>query len=581
MTNTPVVNHFYVQNELAVPVPMFFTPNLSMESVSLSQPKDTSEIRGTQGRELAPRGYRVNGIAVRTAGPTVGRKRFHDDSRAMNPYEVSHQGHVRPISNEEEQSLLNESIEYYRSAKLARKEPLNINKGDGVSSEDHTAMLRTELKRMQDQYDHLSKLVEETRAELQRSREAIEHSQEDARRFVSDLRVEVAELRKHVQLMDGRQSSMEGTVGSLKGLQTLVETFRGDVTSLRNEVNQSSRAVALLEKSIEDVKRHPQARPQATELPPFSRPPANATTTTTTTTSMDTTNKTPAVDVSSAPKETFTFGGTSTGSTASTGAGFAPATKAEHTSAGSSTEKTNPFSFGGNLANVTSATGTTSMPKNPFSFGASSGNSTAANTSGLGGAMNLVEPTKGGVATAEKTTTANNTLSSNGGNPSASSFNNMSAGFGNEFAAKQGFGFSTGSAAPSDAWQTPAVTSVTSAGSNPFSVHSGPGTFTAPANAPLSNLPSSFGSTGVDSTAGPNPFAAPSYNNASAGAFGGGGLQSVPGVSSGASNPTGTLSFAQPITSKVTFATDAGPSGGAEASNLLGSHQRKKTQRRY
>ncbi|EAN82741.1 hypothetical protein, conserved [Trypanosoma cruzi] len=578
MTNTPVVNHFYVQSDLAVPVPMLFTPNLSMESVSLSQPKDTSEMRGKRGRELAPRGYHFNGIAVRTAGHTAGSKNFHDDSRAVNPYELSHQGHVRPISNEEEQSLLNESIEYYRSAKLARKEPLNINKGDGVSSEDNTAMLRTELRRMQDQYDHLSKLVEETRAELQRSREAIEHSQEGARCFVSDLRVEVAELRKHVQLMDGRQSSMEGAVGSLKGLQTLVETFRGDVTTLRNEVNQTSTAVALLEKSIEDVKRHPHAHPQSLELPPFSRPPANANTTTTTTT-RDTTNKAPATDVSLAPKQSFTFGGNSKGPTASTGAGVEPAMKAEHTSAGSSTEKKNPFSFGGNLVSGTPATGTTSMPKNPFSFGASSGSSTEASTSGLGGAMNVVEPTKGGVATAE-TTTANNS-SSNGGNPSASSFNNMSAGFGNEFSAKQGFGFTTVSAAPSDAWQTPTVPSFSSAGSNPFSVPSGPGAFTTPASAPLSNFPSSFGSAGVDSTAGPNPFAAPSYNDAPSGAFGGGGLQSVPGVPSGVSNPTGTLSFAQPITSKVSFATDAGPSGGAESSNLLGSHQRKKMPRRY
>ncbi|RNF07874.1 hypothetical protein TraAM80_03132 [Trypanosoma rangeli] len=584
MANTPVVNHYYISEESQVPVPLFFTPNVSMEALALSQSKDTSSHRGKRGRELMRHDYRVNGIAVRTAGPTAADKSIHDDARVVNPYEKSHQGPVRPISSEEERSHLDESIDYYRRAKFPRKEPLKLLEVGGAFAENNATTVHAELRLIREQHDQLSKLVEETRVELQRSREALERSEESARRCVQELRVEVAQLKKHVELMDGRQSSLEGTLGSFKGMQTLVDTVRGDVAALRTEVSQKSTAIALLEKSIDDVKRQALASATAREVPSFTCLPINPATT------AGAVKATPATEALGTPANAFAFGGGPTTLAAAAGTGFASAAKADETSSGPAVKNKNPFSFGGSTTGVPPATASgfgapsvpvatpaavsTLMPKNPFS----SASVTTVNASGSSNAMASTELTKGGTTTTNVTATAAPAApSSNFGNAPASPFSAMPAEEGNVSTAKTGFGFLVESAKPPATSQEAVATAVSAAIPNRFSTPSGVGGFTAPPSASTATAFSPFDSAGASSTAPSNPFGAPPPKGTTSVSFRES-LQSVQDVSAAPFGVPGEASFAKPLTSRVIFNTGEEPAADKEPRVF---HEKKRANRRY
>ncbi|KEG11337.1 hypothetical protein DQ04_02731090 [Trypanosoma grayi] len=556
LPTAPVVNNYYLQDERAVPIPLFLSPSVSMESLTLSQSQQLRPVRGKRERELTHRERRFNGLAVATAAvaaPAGSKAASGNGGGAVNPYAERHQGPVRPITVAEERTLLDESLEYYRRAKLPRKEPLALTEeGEENEITKSSAVLRSELKRMREQYEHLSKVVDETRMELQRSREESERSKDATQRSVMDLRVEVAQLTKHVELLDGRHSSLEQSVGDLRGMQSLVESFRGDLASLRSEVGQKSSAIAVLEKSFEEVKsRAPAPLSMNTTAPPAFAAPGASTTT-------KSSFAFGGASAGSSNVDGLTFGGASkseeapatsttatTGATATTGSDSSTAAKNPFASGGASASlpNTGGFSFGGagKLAETSAAaTDNAAVSKSPFSFGGTSTNPSNAGNFSFG---NNAKPTE---------------AQTNGGKVSGSPFHTLPTAASNEPFSSNTFSFGGAStsaaaaAAPGGAVAAEGKAENT-ANSNPFGATPQSSAFGAPASTNL--MPCNASS-----------FGAPAAGNASSGL---GGAQGKVGAG------FAQLPFAQPMVPDVPFAP-AGADDAADHTNVLGAPPRKK-----
>ncbi|RHW73350.1 Nucleoporin [Trypanosoma brucei equiperdum] len=426
MHRKTIVSNYFITPEHSIAVPRIFTPNVSVEDITLSDTPTQLSTSVAQARAPGPQ------AAALTVGGKRGREsswysRCHNNSigentvgfagatpgshhcDVVNPYDESHQGPVRPISDFGERAIHSESLDAYRHAKLPRKEPITAASTAGNREGASFASMSADLVRLQEQYEKLNRSIEEARDELRRSREEIERSKQHADQAITDLRVEVAQLSKHVQLLEGRNTSVEQSVSSLNGMRRVVECLQSELLTLRKETTQNSTAVAVLEKLLDDIKhqpRIPQApanlsagsanrQPTSSGVAPFTSPAAEppvAPVLTGTVSSSSTginavsTNKSSATfgtlistEGSAAPPKssgTFSFGSVAVTATHEdkTSSPFGTAKPAGGPTEGTATtpKSADTYSFGG----LNSATAATSEPPTPFSIPAAPASAT-------------------------------------------------------------------------------------------------------------------------------------------------------------------------------------------------------------
>ncbi|KAH9601000.1 hypothetical protein LSM04_006261 [Trypanosoma melophagium] len=272
----PIVHNYYVQDDrMPVPPPLFLTPNISVESLALSQPLPPTHGRGGMGeesyQELTPSTQEQQQHQKQQQQQRQRSKRdrtghsTHNSGALVDPYAADHQGPVRPVSIEEERAHLNASIESHRRSKLPRKEPLydhlpyntntNTHNNNNYPSSLHNAhAIQTntaELQQLRSQYESLHTLVTETRAELRRSREENERARSAADRAVEELRAAVAHLTAHVELHADRHAALSG---ALSGAPALLNVCRADITTLQRDAKQTAAALAVLQSTVADLK---------------------------------------------------------------------------------------------------------------------------------------------------------------------------------------------------------------------------------------------------------------------------------------------------------------------------------------